>query len=211
MRRIVIIVSLFVCFSVVAVAGAGAVTKATNYEKSVARDMIKWFQNTEVEGKKLAYLKKQVLKSNFHASLGATTYGSFLDFIVAMGKIYPVNSIEVAITDFKIVETKPYSIYRPLVSCHFVLTVIYEPHEKETLAYSFKLLYYSDIENLKKLAVENDFPNVESMDKNTYLIMIKEEVTDNFPDDFVAMDPAAFKTLLATPVNVVFDYIDLDK
>lgn len=211
---IVIIAVVVMLFGLFSKANAQSSREFSPYEKQVAAESIVWSKDNAIEEFteiQMNYMKDKILNSNFHASLGLGTYGSLLDFITALSKIYPVNGIGIEITNYKKAIEAPYSVAHPLVSAHCTLQVVYKPFGGASLAYSFKFLYYSDAERLKKLAEENKFPRPESMDDKTTLIMIKEFVTDNYPDEFKPMDQASFNHLLSTPIEVLKDYIAIKK
>lgn len=216
MQKKMIISSVFLFFSLCffSVAFAGSTIQFSLYDKQVATESIMWSKAPDSEKLQMVqmnYLKDKFLASNFHASLGLSSYGTLIDFITALSKIYSVDKIEMTLSKFKRVVEKPYSHAMPLNSAHLTLLILYKPHAGGTLAYMFKLAYISDTKKLKQLAKDNNFPNTDLIDNKTSLIMIKEQATESFPDDFENMDRHAFDQLLSTPIVIVKDYIDLNK
>jgi hypothetical protein len=213
-KMIISSVFLFVSFCFFSVAFAGSTIQFSLYDKQVATESIIWSKAPDSEKLQIVqlnYMKDKFLASNFHAAIGLSSYGTLLDFITALSKIYPVDKIEMNVSNFKRVVEKPYSHARPLNSTHLTLLIVYKPHAGGTLAYMFKFAYISDTKKLKQLAKDNNFPNVDLIDNKTYLIIIKEQATESFPDDFQDMDRNAFDQLLSTPIVIVKDYIDLNK
>ena len=211
---IVIIAVVVMLLGLFSKASAQGLKEFSPYEKQVAAESIVWSKDNAIEELtevQMNYMKDKILNSNFHASLGSGTYGSLLNFVTALTKIYPVNGIGIEVTNYKKAIEPPYSVAHPLVSAHCTLQVVYKPFGGASLAYSFKFLYYADVERLKKLAEENKFSHPETMDEKTTLIMIKEFVTDNYPDEFKPMDQASFDHLLSTPIEVLKDYITIKK
>ncbi len=207
-------VFLFVSLCFFSVAFAGSTIQFSLYDKQVVTESIMWSKapdSEKLQMVQLNYMKNKFLESNFHAAIGLSSYGTLIDFITALSKIYPVEKIEMNVSNFKRVVEKPYSHAMPLNSAHLALSIVYKPHAGGTLAYTFKFAYISDTKKLKQLAKDNNFPNVDLIDKKTFLIMIKEQATDTFPDDFQNMDRNSFDQLLSTPVVVLKDYIDLKK
>ncbi len=211
-RLIHLAVFLFASLYFSAMAFAGSTVQFSQYDKQVAAESLIWSKAADsgrLEQAQFNFLKNKILESNFHAALGSASYGSLLDFITALSRIYPVNDIGMKVSNFKRVVEKPYSHARPLTSIHCALTVVYKPEAGTAFAYRFKFAFISDTKKLKQLAIDNKFPNTDSIDDQTSLIMIKEEATENYPDDFQRMDRYAFSQLLSSPVMVLEDYVKI--
>lgn len=188
------------------ISNANAAKNFSYYDKLVISDGISWYQDknsASIESLRIneTGLHEKILSSNFHTSVGASTYGTLLDFLTGLNKIDKLDKIEIITSNMSKNTNSPYSPQNPLISGHCLVNIIHQPKAGKTKAYYIKFLYFSDTKKLKQMASENGFPNVDSMNDKTFLIALEEQASENYPDNFHQLEESTIKALLSSSIN----------